>query len=249
MKFIGRAKFHFRRPINLIITVVGCLYVCLLARPGFLFADVVTVGNISVYTHQPDAGLTRDIDRASKLLEAAPLRDTVAIHRLYLTNSNVEFATLAPGARHTFGATYPFIHSSFLATSNPADDTIVRDGSNFNRRPLSAVIAHEITHVVLEHHFGALRMMMAPAWKTEGYCDYISGGHSIGDDAAGLHILAAISPKQEPTQGSIAYFRGYTRIKYLLEQKHMTVDQIFTQTFDTTRLDREAIASLTQLQR
>jgi hypothetical protein len=38
-------------------------------------------------------------------------------------------------------------------------------------------------------------------------------------------------------------------MKYLLEQRHLTVDQIFAQTFDTPRLDRDAIASLSELSR
>jgi hypothetical protein len=241
MKIHSAFSLRGNRRINLVVACVAALYGCLLARPGFLFANVVTSGPLAIYSHQPTEGLLRDTQVAEALLAAAPLPQPSATHRLYLTESYREYRLFSPAAADAFGITYPLIDSSFLAVSDPVHDLILRDGKTFNRRPLSAVIAHESSHTVLAKHFGELRMLFVPSWKAEGYCDYVAGGHSVGDDAAGLRLLAGGTIPA----ASLEYFRGYLRMKYLLEGQRMTVDQIFAQHFETQPLDREATAWLT----
>jgi hypothetical protein len=244
MKIRDAFTFRGNRSANLVVAVVAVLYVSLLARPGFLFANVVTSGPLVIYSHQPTEGLLQDVQLAEASLAAAPLQQPSATHRIYLTASYREFRLFSPAAAHTFGATYALIDSSFLTVSDPAHNLSQRNGETFNQRPLSAVIAHESSHTVLEKHFGALRMLFVPSWKAEGYCDYVAGGHSVGDDATGLRLLASGTTQA----ASLEYFRGYLRMKYLLEAKRMTVDQIFAQHFETPQLDREAVAWLAQQQ-
>jgi hypothetical protein len=69
----------------------------------------------------------------------------------------------------------------------------------------------------------------------------IAGGASIATDAEGLALL-----RSAPSDPAVAYFRDTLRVRYLLDRKHVTVDQLFAERFDTARLDREAAAFYTR---
>jgi hypothetical protein len=178
------------------------------------------------------------VELAEKLLSRSPLNDVHLRQSIYLTQSTPEYAFFAPGSVQSFGITFALFADSFLAPSDPVADTIRANRSSYNLRPLSAVLAHERMHVLLSHHFGLMRTWLAPTWKQEGYCEYIAGGHSIGDDAEGMRLLTA----KASDQPAVSYFRDYLRVKYLLEERHLTIDQLFDQHFDTAAVDRDAFA-------
>ena len=44
----------------------------------------------------------------------------------------------------------------------------------YNTRALSAVIAHEITHVLITDRIGLVDSIRLPSWVAEGYCDHVA---------------------------------------------------------------------------
>ena len=46
---------------------------------------------------------------------------------------------------------------------------------------LSGVIAHETTHILVARRLGEWRALLLPAWKSEGYADYVARESSLGD--------------------------------------------------------------------
>jgi hypothetical protein len=227
-----------RQPVRFALSCFLLLWVALLAMPGLLFAERLDHGAIHVYSHHSPTGLDDDLRRADALLDRSTINDPALTQRIYLTSSHYEFAVFAPAARHALGVTYHVLNNTFLSPSAPIADTIQSDRPFLHQRALSAVIAHERTHALLEHHFGLLRLIMMPAWKQEGYCDYIAGSSSVGTNANGLRLLAQPG-KKDP---SVLYFRDTLRVRYLLDHDNLGVDQLFLQSFDTADLDRKAIA-------
>jgi hypothetical protein len=227
-----------RQPVRFVLSSLLYLYALLLAVPGILFAEHVQHGAIAVYAHKPQAGLDADLRRADALVARSAIDDPSLTQRIVLTQSHREFAFFVPAASHSLGVTYNLLNETFLPPSDAAADLIHSDLPAFNQRPLSAVIAHERVHALLEHHFGLSHIVRTPAWKQEGYCDYIAGSPSVGSDANGLRLLAF----GESTLPAALYFRDALRVRYLLDAKHLTVDQLFAQSFDTAALDREALA-------
>ena len=222
-------------PAGYLLLFAALFYLAVLAAPDFLFAETVHAGAITIHTHIPSASILPDVQRAEARLALSSINDIAAPQHVYLTRSNSEFRFFALRAYRALGITYSAFSSIYVPPSDVVADMVTSARSQFNQVPLSAVLAHERMHILLSHHFGYFAIFMSPAWKQEGYCDYIAGSHSIGDDAAGLKLLRQ-GTLHDP---ALDYFRDYLRVKYLIEQRHLSVDQVFDGSFDTAVLDRE----------
>ena len=73
---------------------------------------------------------------------------------------------------------------------------------------------------------------MMPAWKKEGYCEYIAGGSTLDYDT-GVRLW-----KANPNDGTgYLYFKYYMLVKYLLETEKLTVEELFTRDIDLATLE------------
>lgn len=139
------------------------------------------------------------------------------------------------GARSTAGG-------AALSNSNRADVTrneAFNNASEHNQRTLSGLIAHERTHTLLNRHFGVIKSLFAPAWKKEGFCDFVAEETSF-DRAEDIELL---KENREEGSGSFRYFKYYLAVKYLREVKRLSVDEIFSRDFDLGDLQRQAVRS------
>jgi len=199
--FFGRQRFSSIRailslnprvnPVGVTLLGLAVLYVAVIAAPNLLFGESVSAGAVEIYSHHRVPGMLSAVAIAEQSLAKSPINDIEVPQRIFLTQSTSEFTFFAPAAVRAFGATYPAFSDTFLALTDDQSLIVHANRDTLNRRPLSAVIAHERMHVLLTHHFGLLRSILAPTWKQEGYCEYIAGGHSVGDDAAGLRLLSS----------------------------------------------------------
>ena len=100
-------------------------------------------------------------------------------------------------------------------------------------RTLSTVLAHELTHILVESKWFFKSKMayfendsLSPLgllWKEEGYAEYIAGGPSI-QLAEGLKILDdKASIEYVP---HVEYFKYWLAVRYLILKKHMTFEEI-----------------------
>lgn len=104
-----------------------------------------------------------------------------------------------------------------------------------NSRPLSAVLAHESIHVLYNKHYGLRKKLLmwldkserstyGFMWKEEGYAEYVAGGSGI-NMKDGLQILNGNSnASYHPI--AVDYFRYFLCVKYLMEAKKLTLNQI-----------------------
>ncbi len=228
-----------RNPIGFCVSLLMLGYLSLLIAPNFLFAESHNFGTVTIYAHGSLTGIEPEMREAEAALTRSPINNPTLKQRLYLTRTPQEFAFFSPYSKQSFGSTYEEFGSSFLSAADPASNTVRSSRDRFNVRQLSQVIAHERMHLLLAHHFGLVKILLSPTWKQEGYCEYVAGGHSIGSEANGLRLL---------TQGviqapGVTYFRDYLRVRFLIERRGLTVDQVFAQTFDIAAIDREALAA------
>lgn len=224
----------------LVLLVHFCAWICfILVAPNLLFAESQRFGAVTVYAHNSLAGIEPEMKDAEAALARSPINDPAVRQRIYLTRSTQEFAWFSPNSRQALGTSYVEFGSTFLPEADPASNTVRSSRDRFNVRRLSQVITHERMHLLLAHHFGWIRTHLSPNWKQEGYCEYIAGGHSIGSEDDGLHLLAEGAVQIS----GVTYFRDYLRIRFLIERRGLTIDQVFAQTFDTAAIDREALAT------
>ena len=78
-----------------------------------------------------------------------------------------------------------------------------------------------------------------PAWKKEGYCEYVGGGPTL-DYETGVRMWKA-NPKDDT---GYQYFKYYMLVKYLLDTEKLSVDELFTRDIDRSALESRVLASL-----
>ena len=78
-----------------------------------------------------------------------------------------------------------------------------------------------------------------PAWKREGYAEYVAGGSTL------VYETGVRMWKANPGDGTgYQYFKYYMLVKYLLEHDKLTVDDLFNRDFNVQDLEARVLASL-----
>jgi hypothetical protein len=205
----------------------GALFLLLaspLMAPQLLaFAYHTKSGNSEVWSEKPinQAALDRVMARAEALVSASPIARDREPRRIFLTDGSWRWLWLANVHRGTFALTRFGGQNLIINRANLPADRIVNDRPVGGSRQLSSVIAHEVTHGVLLHHFGALEMLGQPRWRVEGYCDYIAQESALSDeDVTRLEANGESHP-------ALPYYRGRKRVAAELAANGGSVDALF----------------------
>ena len=219
---------------------IAIAYLLLLYYPQPLFAYSTTYERFEVHSREPiDAGLDKVLDRAETLLKTSPLYDAEVRRPIFLTNGFGMYALLSHKAYNSFGNSVPFVTNVFINKTDIPGDWVFMNRAKNNSRSLSVVIAHEITHIFIRQRYGTVTSMLQPAWKNEGYCEYIAGESTIPLDE-GLRLW-----RENPSDDTGYRFTKYrAMVKYLLEKENMTVDELFNRTLDQKEVEARTLADL-----
>jgi hypothetical protein len=240
----GRPGRRWGRAARIAALVVVLAYGGLLAFPGILLAHHVSHGPFEVWSDVPiDPAIGAVLDEAGRRLAASPLNDPAVRHRVFLCNTPFCRALLGPGRDGSFGVTYEFVGHSTINRSDVAADLVFRGAKKHDRRPLSAVIAHERMHALISCRYGVIGAHLLPTWKVEGYCDVVAGGSSM-DPVEGLRLIRE-GKRDDP--GPLRYFRYRLMVQYLLEVEGLDVETIMDREFDEDRVLADVRRSLDKL--
>jgi len=78
-----------------------------------------------------------------------------------------------------------------------------------------------------------------PAWKKEGYAEYVAGGSTLSYDD-GVRMW-----KASPSDASgYRYFKYYMLVKYLIDHDRVSAEELFNRDFDVRFLEQRVLASL-----
>jgi hypothetical protein len=212
-------------------------FVFLLVYPQVLFAHEVRYKNFTVYSRQPlDQNIYAVLDKVEAQLSKSPINDTSVHPKIFLTNSQKLYSVLSLYlGSNSFGKGYPLLPTSnvFINETDASRDLVFRKAETGNQRSLSGVLAHEITHLHIRKKFGYIKNITTPAWKKEGYAEYIAGGSTL-DYETGVKMW-----KANPSDGTgYQYFKYYLTVKYLIEdEKLITVDELFNMDLDQFQME------------
>ena len=239
----AKAKSKLYRTVRYLFFSFAAAYVLLLCFPQVLFAHQVTYKNFTVYSRQPlDQNVYAMLDKVEARLAASAVNNTQVRPKIFLTNSQQLYSALSLyiGA-HSFGKGFGLLPTNnvFINDADVARDLVFRKAPAFNQRSLSEVVAHEVTHLLVREKFGYVKNVTTPAWKREGYAEYVSGGTTI-DYATGANLWKA-SPQNDR---GYQYFKYYMLVKYLLDHDKLTVDELFTRNIDESALEAKVLATL-----
>ncbi|MBZ6380150.1 hypothetical protein [Sphingomonas sanguinis] len=179
-------------------------------------------GSTTVLSEQPidRAAMGRVLARADRLLAASPLDRPGLSRQVVLTDGGWRWDVLSIGARSAIAFRRPFSHALVFNRSAVAADRVTNGAPLGGVRTLSGTIAHEMTHRLVADHIGEWAALRLPAWKREGYPDYVAQETSIrpGDEAL-IHRL-------NPNAPVLTYYDGRRRVAAELARNGGSVDAL-----------------------
>ena len=225
------------------LLLLTAAFVFLLVYPQVLFAHELRYKNFTVYSRQPlPPSIYPVLDKVEAELSASPINDTTLQPKIFLTNSQKLYSLLSLYIGwNSFGKGYPILPTNnvFINEADVSRDLVFRKAATGSQRSLSGVIAHEITHLNIRRKFGYVRNITMPAWKKEGYAEYVAGGSTL-DYETGSKLW-----KANPNDGTgYQYFRYYLSVKYLLENDKLSVQDLFTRDIDNASIEAKVFEKL-----
>jgi hypothetical protein len=239
----AKANSRAYRIVRYLVFSTVVAYMLLLSFPQVLFAHEISYRNLTVYSREPlDQNIYAVLDRVESRLAASEINNQEVRPKIFLANSFGLYAGLSLYlGGNSFGKGFAILPTNnvFINKSNLAQDLVFRNSATNDQRTLSGVIAHETTHLLIRKRFGYWRNLSMPAWKREGYAEYVAGGSTLPYET-GVKLWKA-NP-QDAT--GYQYFKYYQLVKYLLEHDKLSVDDLFRRDFDLPSLEERVLNSL-----
>lgn len=199
-----------------------------------LFSKVYEKDNFIIYSNKKDQTkeLQLTIDSILTLLELKNIEIKKTV-RIFLTSNENEYnkATFYL-SKYSKGVAYPIINRIII-------------NSNIGEfRTIKELIIHELIHIYQYQQYGIIRTNRLPTWKIEGMCDFIAESSSISE-TEGLHIFIDEHREQLVLNSmniksqEYKYYKYRMYYDYLVNQKFMTIDEIFINDINIVELEKE----------
>lgn len=160
--------------------------------------------------------------------------------KFFISDAFSLYAFLNPRARGSLANTTTGI-GIITNKADVANNLVFRNAEQDNKRPLSDVIAHEVTHLLIQNKLGLAKSFALPRWKVEGYCEYVAGDTTIGFEE-GVRRWKA-NPNDDSTY---LYFKYQQMAKYLLDDEKISVEELFNRDFDEKELSAKVFSKIGQ---
>lgn len=185
------------------------------------FPHSARFGATTVYSVAPiTPRMAAILHRADTLTATSPLSRGPIDRRIFLTDGCWRWSVLTLASSGAFGVRRPLTNNLIFNANDIATDTVTNGRTIGGRRTLSGTIAHETMHIVVSRSLGEVRAAMLPAWKREGYADYVARESSLSDaDAATLRKAGGNPPP-------LVYYDARRRIVAALAANGGSVDQL-----------------------
>jgi hypothetical protein len=225
---------------SITLTSLACAYLLLLYFPQPLFAYSQQYGNLNIHSREAiPPELAAIAARAQERLARVAFYNTERPRQIYLTGGFNMYTLLSHKAYRSFANSVPFVNNIIINKTDILADLVIMNRQERNSRSLSGVIAHEVTHLLIRERYGTLAASMMPTWKNEGYCEYIAGETTI-PFAEGIRLW-----RENPNDNTAyRYIKYQAMVEYLLEKEKITVDELFTRSFDEKELAARTFVNL-----
>lgn len=227
-----------RRALALPVLALA-LYVAVIAFPYPFFRHEVHLENIAVYSDQSiSPSLLSILNDVQERLRKSPLNDPTLQHRLFICNEGWLFTFLANTDYRAGGVNKAWLNQNiFLRRSDIEKNRVIGPSGKEvpGERTLAYFITHEIAHSLEVHLLGRYAYIRLPAWKREGYADYLARDSEFVF-AERLAALQNNAPEMDP-RGSGLYLRYELFVAYLLDVARLPPAEMLTDSFAETALE------------
>lgn len=238
--------FSLKR-ISLILIASIFVFIAIIAYPqAYYFNDKIEYKNFRVYCDIkiPDQ-IYPILDEVDLLIRQSDCYDPHLKFNIFL-RSDVNKYNLFPGQFPDggFGQTISLIKNVFIYKSDCVTNTSYTHLGH--TRTLSNVLAHELTHVLVENkwllkskseYFDKNSLLEFGLWKEEGYAEYVAGGSSISLDDGLKMLNNEVSIECVP---QFEYFKYWLAVRHLILKKHMTFEEILYEKLNLDDVLQEA---------
>lgn len=227
--------------INLVILNCYPVMICCSQEIKFKNYDVAFCDDIS---KTPSLTETEQlIKQAEAVMQKSDIFASSTQYKIFIKNDHKE-CPIAP--RMKSGAkTLERIKNFFFTEQNFA----VTDshGKMQYNRPLSAIMAHQFTHIMIQDKFGWFktrfmtlfdkhsRTKTGLLWKEEGYADYIANDQIINKN----QLPSVEFPELD--SNSIIYTKSWIAVKYLIEVERLKIKQILDKDLELNAVYQQAV--------
>jgi hypothetical protein len=231
----------------LLITCSVVAYLLLICHPGLLFPHALQRGGITLYSDEPipaePAG--RIVDEVEYRLVRSPLATPPRIKdiRIYICNRTWRFVLFANVRYNVGGLAYsPLSDNIFLRAVRFDSNRLIGPSGNEvpGARTLSYFITHEIVHTLLARELGAVKFWQLPAWKNEGYADFVAKGRDFDYERVREQFRSG-DRELDPARSGL-YLRYHLLVAFLLEQKRIGLDDLLRREESAMEVEAEVLA-------
>ena len=222
-KFKSWRKSKAYKITNWAVSLVLLMWVSAITSPKLLaFPYHAQIGDTLIWSEAPIVPPMKDIlARSDKLLKKSAIYSDGYGKFIYLTSGGWRWKLLAVRSSNSFAISRAFPENIIINQSDIATDKVFSSATEGRTRTLADTIAHERTHGLLRSRFGVTISYTAPAWKREGYCDYIAQASSL-NDAQALQMK-----RSRPDHPALTYYLGRKRVAAILADNGGSVDKLF----------------------
>ncbi len=216
--------------VLLILSFVLICWIISIKYPGYLFKKKISINNIEVYyNHNLDTltlkKLVSDINQ--KLKKSKWYNSNT--RRIYFCNNRFKYSFLSPFNFNGLASNYVNKNNIFIASANTHNNksiSLFRDYSE----DLDKLMTHEITHSLLNDK----GFHKIDTWKNEGYCEYIAYDQNVN----------LFKDYQFFLETNDIYIKYRIVFFFLISEKQMTPEEIFTTELDFNSVYRELVLAL-----
>ena len=255
MKKIFRRVFK----ITSLTVLAGALtIVIIILFPQRLFANRITYKKFSVYANgKIDDAIKPILDSALTLVQKSELYDPTYEYNIILCNNSF-YNKIDNKILGTGPAARARLHNVIVKVRiDPKENLAFSTFPKYCELDLTNLIAHEMIHCLQANKYGLLKFnpfKHPEFWKLEGYPEYISkqrkllgSYYSFVDDidryvnfkskSTDIWVLSEEGGCEVPDY----YYRGTLMIKYLIDARHLSYDQILKDTASERAIYQEMI--------
>lgn len=245
MKTASRPRGRVARRVVLGLTVIVAGYLALIIHPQPLFAYTLQRGNLVLHARQPlPPEATPMLEDALGRVARSPLHDAARTHHVFLceTSGLYDLFTLwaykSGGVAQTWFVGNVFIRPANLQRGRVIGRSGVEKGGD---RTLAYYLAHEVTHAMTADRVGRWRFSRLAAFQREGYADYVAFARPV-DLARGRADLLSGTDDMDPKRSG-HYDRYRLLVGYLLQQRHLSVDELLARPLDRAEIEAQLVGS------
>jgi len=173
-------------------------------------------------------------------LRKSPLNDESLQHRIFICNRDWRFILFTNRDYHAAGVNQAWLNRNiFLRRSDTGHNRLFGPSGNAvpGERTLAYYMTHEIVHSLEVRFLGRRTYLQLPAWKREGYADYVAKDANF-ISAERLAALRKNAPEMNPRRSGL-YLRHHLLVAYLLDVQKMEPGKMLREPFDETALERQ----------